>query len=253
MHHDSISPAERFAAPRHFVGFITPSANTVVERVTLGILGNFPDVSPHFSRTPVVGSVDPFPTSYDLDGMLGAARALGDAKLDVIVWNGSKGGSLDFALDRDLVARIEALTGARSTTSTLAIEAVLREDNVRTYALVCPYDDDYRDRIVATFQREGFQCVASRNARLSDNYSFSQIPPYAIAQMVRDVARANPQAIVTFCTNFPAAPLVPDMEAELGIPIYDTVTMGVWGALRQLQVDTTPGIGWGRVFGRKVH
>ena len=167
-----------------------------------------------------------------------------------MAWNGSKGGSLDFALDRDLVARIEALTGARSTTSTLAIDEVFREDGVRRFALACPYVDAYRDRIVATFAREGYECVAARNSGLSDNYSFSQIGQDEIAAMLRDVAKARPQAIVAFCTNFPAAPLVAEMEDELGIPIYDTVAMAVWGALRAGGVDTARGRSWGRVFAR---
>jgi maleate isomerase len=245
-----LSPRERFAAPRKFIGWITPSANTVVERVTLGILREFPDVSPHFSRTSVVGAHDPFPTSYDFADMLAAARLLADARLDVVAWNGSKGGSLDFALDHDLVTRIEGLTGAKSTTSTLAIDRVFREDGVTRFALACPYVDAYRDRIVTTFGRAGYECVAARNAGLSDNYAFSQIAPDVIVAMLRDVAKARPQAIVTFCTNFPAAPLVAEMEDELGVPIYDTVTMAVWGALRLVGVPTAPGRAWGRVFGR---
>lgn len=246
----ALSPRARFTAPDRFVGWITPSANTVVERVTIGILREFPQVSPHFSRTSVVGAVDPFPLTYDYADMLAAARVLADAHLDVVAWNGSKGGSLDFALDHDLVARIEAATGARSTTSTLAIDTVFREDGVRRFALACPYVDAYRDRIVATFAREGYECTAARNAGLADNYSFSQIGLDAIAAMLRDVAKSRPQAIVAFCTNFPAAPIVAEMEDELGIPIYDTVSMAVWGALRLCDVDTSPGRAWGRVFER---
>jgi maleate isomerase len=244
------SPRAIFTAPRTFIGWITPSANTVVERVTLGILRNFPDVSPHFSRTSVVGSVDPFPFTYDFDGMLATAKVLGDARLDVVAWNGSKGGSLDFALDHDLVARIEQLTGAASTTSTLAIDQVFRQDAVRRFALVCPYVDSYRDRIVQAFAREGYTCVAARNVGLADNHSFAQIPLDTIVGMLREVAVAKPQAIVGFCTNFPAAPVVAEMERELGIPIYDTVAMGVWGALCKAGVPTRAGRDWGRVFER---
>ena len=247
---DLLTPCERFGAPKHFLGWITPSANTVVERVTLGILRDFPAVSPHFSRTSVVGAVDPFPLTYDFDDMLATAAKLGDAKLDVVAWNGSKGGSLDFALDHELVERIEALTGARSTTSTLAIDQVLREDGVRRYALACPYVDAYRERIVASFARQGYECVAALNAGLSDNFSFSQIPLNHIAGMLRELGRARPQAIISFCTNFPAAPLVAEMELELGLPIYDTVSMGVWGALKRVGIDTRPGRAWGMVFGR---
>jgi maleate isomerase len=247
---DEPDPRTLFEAHRHFVGWITPSANTVVERVTLGILRNFPQVSAHFSRTSVVGAVDPFPTTYDFDDMLRTAALLADAKLDVVAWNGSKGGSLDFALDHELVRRLEARTGARSTTSTLAIDRVFREDGVRRFALCCPYVESYRDRIVATFSREGYECTAAVTAGLSDNYSFSRIPADQIAAMLREVAGSRPQAIVTFCTNFPAAPIVAEMERELGIPIYDSVTMGVWGVLEMLGLDTRPGRPWGRVFER---
>lgn len=245
-----LSPRERFLAPRKFVGWITPSANTVVERITIGILREFPQVSPHFSRTSVVGAVDPFPANYDFADMLAAAKVLADARLDVVAWNGSKGGSLDFALDHELVARIQELTGARSTTSTLAIDSVFREDGVHRFALACPYVDAYRDRIVATFAREGYECVAARNSGLADNYSFSQVALDDIVAMLREVARSKPQAIVAFCTNFPAAPVVAEMEEELGIPIYDTVAMAVWGALRLCGIDTSPGRAWGRVFAR---
>ncbi len=244
------TPREQFLAPQTFIGWITPSANTVVERITLGILRQFPQVSPHFSRTSVVGAVDPFPLTYDFDDMLATAKVLGDAQLDVVAWNGSKGGSLDFALDHELVERIEQLTGAKSTTSTLAIDRVFREDGIRRFALACPYVDSYRERIVRSFAREGYECVAARNFGLSDNYSFSQIPLDDIAAMLRSLAESGPQAIVTFCTNFPAAPIVPEMEAELGIPIYDTVTMGVWGALQRAGIDTRAGRDWSRVFAR---
>jgi maleate isomerase len=246
----TLSPRERFEAARHFAGWITPSSNTVVERVTLAILRDFPEVSAHFSRTSVVGSVDPFPTTYDFDDMLRCAALLADARLDIVAWNGSKGGSLDFKLDHELVERIEAATGARSMTSTLAIDRVFREDGVRRFALCSPYVESYRDRIVTAFGRAGYECTSAITAGLSDNYAFSQIPADQIAGMLREVARSQPQAIVTFCTNFPAAPIVAEMERELGLPIYDTVTMGVWGVLSMLGIDTRRGRDWGQVFER---
>jgi maleate isomerase len=41
---------------------------------------------------------------------------------------------------------------------------------------------------------------------------------------------------------------VPELEAELGIPIYDTVSTAVWKALRICGVDTRRVEGWGRMF-----
>src|SRR5690242_17531339 len=104
------------------IATITPSANIVVERVTTAILADFPEVSGHFSRTPVFGSSDHYKDEYDLDGMLGAARLLAHAKPDVITWNGSKGVGLGFDADRALCERIAAETGIAATTSVLALE-----------------------------------------------------------------------------------------------------------------------------------
>jgi maleate isomerase len=243
-----IDPRAALAAHRVFLGTITPSGNTVVERVTLAVLADFPEVSPHFSRTPVHGERDPFPNDYDLDGMLGAARLLSHARPDVILWNGSKGGSIDFAVDHDLVRRITAETGIRATTSTLALDEVFRSTGVKRYALVSPYDAKYQEKTIASFGRAGYECAAEAHSDLKDNLSFASVPPDAIAAMIREVAGSRPDAIVAWCTNFPAAPVVPALEAELGIPIYDSTLLPIWKGLRLCDVDTRAGRHWGRLF-----
>jgi maleate isomerase len=232
------------------LGMITPSANVVVERVTAAILGDFPEVSGHFSRTPVVGSSDSYKDAYDLDGMLGAARLLAHAKLDVICWNGSKGVSLGFAADYELCAGIEAETGIPATTSVIALDQVLRERGVSRIGLVSPHTDAYQRKVTDAFAARGFVCVAEAHAGLSDNFSYCGVPDGDIVAMIRTVAAAKPDAIVTFCTNFPAAHLVASLEAETGLPIYDTVSIGVWDALRRAGVATARGRPWGRRFAR---
>jgi maleate isomerase len=231
------------------LGTITPSANIVVERITAAILADFPHVSGHYSRVTVVGSKDNYAGDYDWDGMLGAAGLLGHARPDVILWNGSKGGSIAFDADRDLCARITALTGRPATTSTLGIETLFRRFGVERFGLVTPYGSAYQDKILQVFAREGYACAAEAHAGLSDNFSYCEIPDADIVAMVEEVAKSRPQAIITYCTNFPAAPLVADLEARLGIPIYDSVSIGVWAALVAAGVDVRPGRRWGSAFG----
>ncbi|MBI3514021.1 MAG: aspartate/glutamate racemase family protein [Proteobacteria bacterium] len=230
------------------IGMITPSANVVVERVTAAILVDFPEVSGHFSRIPVHGSAEA--DGYDWAAMLGAARLLGHARLDAICWNGSKGGSISFATDHELCARITEETGVPATTSTAAIETVFRATGVKRVALVTPYAGRYQRKIIEVFAREGLTCVAEVGAGLTDNFSFCQVPDAEIARMIRTVAAAKPDAILTYCTNFPAAHLVDGLEQELDLPIYDSVSMGVWGALRCAGVATARGRRWGSVYGR---
>ena len=244
----SVNLTQALAQQRVFIGTITPSSNTIVERVTLAILQAFPSVSAHFSRTPVVGAKDPFPDRYDLDSMLVAARLLAHAKLDVICWNGSKGATIGFKHDRKLCERIHLETGVTSTSSTLALEDALRKRGIQRIALVSPYAKPYQEKSIAALEQEGYHCIAEAHNGLADNYSYSQIPADTIAAMLRKVARARPEAIVTVCTNFPAAPVIPALEDELDIPIFDTTSLGVWHALKLTGVTTNSGRVWGRLF-----
>jgi maleate isomerase len=66
--------------------------------------------------------------------------------------------------------------------------------------------------------------------------------------MVRDVAAARPDTIVILCTNLRGGPLVDELEAELGIPILDSVATVVWNSLRLVGADSRRVHGWGRLF-----
>ena len=241
--------AERFVAQQHFIGTITPSGNTVVERITLGIVRELPTVSAHFSRTPVFGASDPSPDSYLSEGLLAAARLLAHAAPQVLVWNGSKGAGIGFAHDRALVEAIRAETGIPATTSILGLAALFAAREIRRIAVVTPYAQKSHRQTLDTLQREGFDCVAHAHCGLSDNLSYASVAPQQIAAMVREVAVARPQVVLCLCTNFPAAVVAAPMEAELGIPVYDSTALGVWHALQLCGVDSraaTPQ--WGSLF-----
>lgn len=234
-------------APR-FIGVVTPSGNTVVERVTAAILRDFADVTPIYSRTPVFGESDPLPNRYALDEMLTAARLLAHARPEVLLWNGSKGAKIGVLHDRDYVARVEAETGIRTTTSILALDELLRARGLMRVAIVSPYDSDYQRGLVQAWRAAGYEVVAERHRALKDNLSFASIPAGEIAAMVREAAESKPDAVLTLCTNFPAATVIPAIEAETGIPMFDSVSIGVWHALKLTGIDTQPASAWGRIF-----
>ena len=48
--------------------------------------------------------------------------------------------------------------------------------------------------------------------------------------------RADPDAIVVHCTNLRGAEVAGPLEQELGIPVLDSVVVGLWGALRALDL-----------------
>ena len=177
-----------------------------------------------------------------------AVDLLQDAKCQVIGWNGTSAGWLGFAADAALCHAIEASGAARACTSVLALNEVLARTGARTIGLVTPYRSDVQARIIATYAGIGVTTVAETHWGLQDNWSFSAVEDARIAAAVRDAARSKPDAIVIFCTNLRGAPLVPALEAELGIPIYDTVATVVWKSLLLCGGDPAALSAWGRLF-----
>jgi maleate isomerase len=235
---------------RTLLGMLTPSSNTVLEPLVSAMVSGLPNVSAHFGRFRVTeislqgGALGQF----DEAPILEAARLLADARVDVICWNGTSSGWLGFGADEHLCASIRSATGIPACTSVLALNEILEQTAARDFALVTPYLDDVQAAIIANYRRSGFNCVAERHLKQSVNFSFSEITADRIRGMVREVAQAGPKAISTFCTNMNAAGLVPALEAELGIPIYDTVTLAVWKSLKVAGVDPRAVKGWGRLF-----
>ena len=111
-----------------------------------------------------------------------------------------------------------------------------------------PYLDDVQARINANYEQAGYAVAADRHVGIQDNFSFSEISADQMRAMTREVAAVKPDAIAIVCTNMRGAPLAEELEAQHGIPIYDTVATTVWKSLKVAGVDTNRVKGWGRVF-----
>lgn len=229
---------------------LTPSSNTVLEPLTAAMLAGVEGVTAHFARFRVteISLADRAVAQFDDTRLLEAAALLADARVDAIAWNGTSAGWLGFEADARLCQRIAEATKIPATSSVLALEEAFRAAGVTRFGLVTPYVDEIQDRIVASFRRRGFECVAERHLGERVNFAFAEVPAGTIAALVRDVAAARPQAITTFCTNLDAAALAAPLERELGVPVYDTVSAAVWKSLRIAGVDPRRVRGWGRLF-----
>jgi maleate isomerase len=229
-------------------GTIVPSSNVTVERVTLAMTRGIPEVSPHFARFGFAGPSDTVVDDYHWPSMLGAAQLLADANVDLICWNGSKGGELGFDRDRVLCRRIEDELGIPAVTSVLALDRLLRGAGIGRIAFVTPFRQQVNDKIVRGWSDAGYDCVGNLGAGLSDNFSYSTMAPETLKAMARQVAATKPDAVLFYCTNLPGAALCAEMEAELGVPVLDSVSAGVWAALAG--VGLSGGLlGWGRLLG----
>lgn len=239
-------------ADRVGIGMITPSSNTVLEPMTTAMLAGLPEVSAHFARLRVleISMNERALGQFDRTPMLDAAGLLADAKVDVIAWNGTSSSWLGFDKDEALCHAIEAETGVKAASSVLALNEVLQATGVRRLGLVTPYLADIQERIIANYAGLGIEITGERHLDDRGNWSFATYDEEQITGLIREVAAAKPDAITILCTNFRGAPVVAELERELGLPIYDSVATALWKSLALAGVATSRVEGWGSLFAR---
>src|ERR1051326_6579908 len=234
------------------VGFITPSSNTALEPLTMAMTEQISSlVSVHFSRVPVktltLGSQDI--AQFQTQKLVGAASLLAGGGRDAILWNGTSGTWTGKGLEADLelCEEIRCLTGVPASTSSLALVDVLKHYGVKKLGLAVPYIEEPAREIIETYGKQGFTTVKSARLEETENKVIGNISFQRIKQLLRDSDSPDAECIVVACTNLPAAVLLGEMEAELGKPIFDSIAVTLWKALKMTGIDV-PLHGWGKLL-----
>lgn len=233
------------------IGMLTPSSNIILEPETQALITPLGTrASVHFGRFRVtqIGLDAAADNQFAMEPILAAADLLADAKPTLIAWNGTSASWRGFDTDEQLCDVIESRTGIPATSSVLSFNAAMRALGVGRLGLVTPYTSDVQQAIARNYDNCGIKVVSEAHAGKRDNFSFSQITDKEVEQMCRSVAAAKPDAIAIVCTNMRGARLAAALEAELNIPILDSVAVTLWGCLQRCGVPTDALKSFGRVF-----
>jgi maleate isomerase len=215
---------------------LTPSSNTVVEPETAKLLPQDGSVICHVSRLRVVtvSAEDASRGQFDTRAMVDAAALLADARVDLILWNGTAASWLGFAYDRTVTRAIAAATNIPATTAVIGINEALSRLGATRIGLVTPYVASMEADIICNYRDIGIAVVSAERLDITDNFAIGAVSHATIARMVRAVAAARPDAIVVMCTNLAGASIAASLSAELGIPVIDSVHAAVTHALERL-------------------
>lgn len=232
------------------IGLLVPSSNTVAEPMSQSIAASIDRLTLHFSRIRVEAiSLDArHSAQFSPDAMSAAASLLGDANIDAVAWAGTSGSWLGIQADRAIAGRLAAEARAPATTSTIALLTAARSFGIERIALVTPYVGKVVTDIEKTFEAEGIEVIAEQHLGITRNFDFGQVPEQRLSQCARLAAREPAQAICFVCTNLASARLAPQLEADTGIPVLDSVTATLWHALRLAGREQAVA-GWGRLLG----
>lgn len=235
------------------IGMLTPSSNTVLEPLTNALLAPVAGrVTAHFARFRVTRiALDPGADSqFAREPILAAAEMLADAAPSVIAWNGTAASWLGFEADDRLCSAIRSRTGIAATSAIVSLNRLVQLMGVRRMGLVTPYTADVADRITRNYAETGVEIVAASHAGLEDNFSFATLPESRVNEMCADVAAHGPDAIVVLCTNMRGSLIAPRVERDFDVPVLDSISVTLWGAMQEAGLDTRPLERFGRLFGR---
>ena len=242
------------------LGVLVPSSNTAVEPLTQAIISSIriPDtlITVHFSRFAVteISQSSAALSQFNLTPILAATELLAHAKVDVIGWSGTSAGWLGFDKDEEMCRAIQEATGIPATTSTLALNKLLRWFGNEDVGLVTPYLSAMNQAIIRNYAGIGVKITHELHLDITDNVTIGEIDDQQLTQMVESIAADGILIITTFCTNFRAASLVAGWEAKHdGIRVFDTVATVIWDMLYMVSVETNNVTGWGSMFEIQHH
>jgi maleate isomerase len=199
------------------------------------------DVSLHLTRTPFV----PVEVSLDLARLVSehatlrdAVRALGAVEPEVVAYACTSGSFVGgVAGERAMSAAMRAAstgTGREvpAVTTSGALLAALAELGIRRVALVTPYTASVTQSLADYLAEAGVEVTG--RAVLGLTRHIWRVPYRDVVDMTRRAVLGAADALFISCTNLPTYDVIPQLEAELRMPVLSANQVTMWAALRQM-------------------
>ena len=223
------------------VGLMIPSSNTMMEVDFARDLP--PGVALHTARM-YMEDTTPAGENRMLDEFaLPAARDLGTARPDVVVFGCTSAGALrgnDY--DTELCRRISELTEAPVVSTIGAVRTAIEASGAASVGVITPYVDELNEKIKASIEADGIDVAAITGLGITDNFQIAEvghdeIVAFAVEALGPLAVEGNIDLIFASCTNFGAMAARPAIAERLGLPVLTSnqaVLAAAVGRLREL-------------------
>ncbi|GHJ37278.1 aspartate/glutamate racemase family protein [Streptomyces sp. TS71-3] len=194
------------------------------------------EVSLYVTRTPFV----PVEVSLDLARMVSehetleeAVRALSVAEPEVVAYACTSGSFVGgTAGERAMVEAMNRAGEADSLTTSGALLEAVKEVSASRIALVTPYTDSVTGALEDYLAEAGVQVTGRAGLGLTRH--IWKVPYRDVVDMAREAVRGAADALFISCTNLPTYDVIPQLEAELRMPVLSANQVTMWAAMRRL-------------------
>ncbi|MFI1397677.1 decarboxylase [Streptomyces sp. NPDC020681] len=196
------------------------------------------DVSLRLTRTPYV----PVEVSLDLARLVSehetlheAVQALTVSEPEVIAYACTSGSFVGgIAGERAMCEAMTAAGDVPSLTTSGALLEALDELGACRIALVTPYTESVTESLEEYLAEAG--AVVTGRAFLGLTRHIWKVPYRSVVDMARQAVVGAADALFISCTNLPTYDAIPQLEAELRMPVLSANQVTMWSALRRIGV-----------------
>lgn len=147
-------------------------------------------------------------------------------------WGGTEG-------NEGFERRVRERSGLEVTTGATACRAALRSFEVERIAVVSPYQPVADENVTRFFEEAGFRVMRFRGLRCPTAPAIAQVPEAELADVLRELAAPEVEAIVQVGTNLSMVRLADEAERWLGKRVIAINAATLWHALRANGIDDT--------------
>ena len=205
------------------VGLMIPSSNTMME---VDFARDLPPGTALHTARMFMEDTTPAGENRMLDEFaLPAARDLGTARPDVVVFGCTSAGALrgnDY--DTQLCERIGELAGAPVVSTIGAVRAAIQASGASSIGVITPYVDELNEKIKASIEADGAHVATITGLGITDNFEIAEVGHDEIVAFAERAlgplaAGAGIGLVFASCTNFGAMAARPAIAERLGLPV----------------------------------
>jgi maleate isomerase len=205
------------------VGLMIPSSNTMME---VDFTRDLPPGTALHTARMYMADTTPAGENRMLDEFaLPAARDLGTARPDVVVFGCTSAGALrgnDY--DAQLCQRISELTGAPVVSTIGAVRTAIEASGAASVGVITPYVDELNEKIRASIEDDGIPVAGLAGLGITDNFQIAEVgPDEIVAFAVRALGPLAAEGVIDLvfasCTNFGAMAARAAIAERLGLPV----------------------------------
>jgi maleate isomerase len=167
-----------------------------------------------------------------------AARDLGTARPDVVVFGCTSGGALrgnDY--DAELCERISEVSGAVTVSTIRSVRHAIEASGAAKVGIITPYIDELNEKIKVSVEADGVEVVKIAGLGMTENFQIARVEHDAIVDFAAEaLGGLDIDLVFASCTNFGAVEAIPAISERLGLPVISSNQAVLAAAIAELDV-----------------